>query len=91
MSHQAAFNLIKTTIACDVVLAYPNFRMKSEIYTDASIRKLCAVIVQKSRPIAFFSRKLTGVQQEYYVTELKTPVDGRDIERVKGNDMGPKD
>jgi hypothetical protein len=34
--HQQAFDLIKTTIAHDVVLAYPDCSEKLEIYADAS-------------------------------------------------------
>ena len=52
-SHQQAFDSIKTMIARDVVLAYPNFSEVFEIYTDASSRQLGAVITQRGRPIAF--------------------------------------
>ena len=34
--HQQAFDLVKTTIARDVVLAYPDYSEKFEIYADAS-------------------------------------------------------
>ncbi len=34
--HQAAFDNVKATIAKEVVLAYPDFLMTFEIYTDAS-------------------------------------------------------
>jgi hypothetical protein len=71
VSHQQAFDSLKTTIARDVVLAYPDFNEVFEIYTDASTRQLGAVIVQNNRPIAFFSRKLTETQQKYSVTELE--------------------
>jgi len=70
-SHQQAFDSIKTMIARDVVLAYPDFSEVFEIYTDASSRQLGAVITQKERPIAFFSRKLSTAQQKYSVTELE--------------------
>jgi hypothetical protein len=67
--HQKAFEAAKTTIARDVVLAYPDFNDVFEVYTDASSRQLGAVITQKNRPIAFFSRKLSEAQQRYSVTE----------------------
>ncbi len=42
-----------------------------EIYTDASSMQLGAMITQDNRPIAFFSRKLSKVQQKYSVTEIE--------------------
>ena len=53
LSHQAAFDSIKTIIARDVALAYPNFEEEFEIYIDASTRQLGAVIVQRNRPMRF--------------------------------------
>jgi len=70
-SHQKAFEAIKTTIARDVVLAYLDYSHVFEIYTDASSRQLGAVITQRERPIAFFSKKLSTAQQKYSVTELE--------------------
>jgi len=69
--HQQAFNAVKTYIARDVILAYPDFSKTFDIYTDSSLRQLGAVIVQNNRPIAFFSRKLTGTQTKYSITELE--------------------
>ena len=34
-------------------------------------RQLVAVITQKGRPLAFFSRKLSAAQEKYTVTELE--------------------
>jgi hypothetical protein len=42
-----------------------------EIYTDASSMQLGAVIMQDNRPIAFFSRKLSVMQQKFIVTEIE--------------------
>ena len=69
--HQTAFESVKTMIARDIVLAYPDFSKKFVIYTDASKRQLGAVITQDNRPIAFFSRKLNSAQQKYSITELE--------------------
>ena len=69
--HQRAFDLVKATIVKDVVLAYPDFNKVFEIYTDASSTQLGAVITQKNRPIAFFSRKLSVAQRKYSVTKIK--------------------
>ena len=41
--HQKAFNDIKTNIARDVALAYPDYSKEFEIYTDASSRQMGAV------------------------------------------------
>jgi hypothetical protein len=62
---------VKTTIAKEVVLAYPDFMKPFDIYTDASTKQLGSVITQDNKPIAFFSRKLSGAQSKYTVTELK--------------------
>jgi hypothetical protein len=62
--HQIAFDNVKTTIAKEVVLAYPDFTKPFEIYTNASTKQLGAVITQENRPIAFFSWKLSGVQSK---------------------------
>jgi hypothetical protein len=62
---------VKTTIAKEVVLAYPDCTKFFDIYTDASTKQLGSVITQDNRPIAFFSRKLSGTQSKYIVTELE--------------------
>jgi len=70
--HQIAFDNVKTTIAKEVVLAYPDFTKSfADSYTDASIKQLGAVITRDNRTIAFFSRKLSGVQSKYTVTKLE--------------------
>jgi hypothetical protein len=50
--HQIAFDNVKSAIAKEVVLAYPDFTKPFEIYTDASTKQLGAVITQDNRPIA---------------------------------------
>ncbi len=54
---------MKATIARDVVWAYPDYSKEFEIYTDASSKQLGALITQGNKTIAFFSRKLTEMQQ----------------------------
>ncbi len=68
---QQAFDNIKATIAKEVVLAYPDFTKPLEIYIYASTMLLGAVITQGTRPIAFFSRKLSEAQAKYSVIEIK--------------------
>jgi hypothetical protein len=60
--HQQAFNNVKTAIAKETVLAYPDFSKPFEIFLDASSTQLGAVIIQDNRPIAFISRKLSKTQ-----------------------------
>jgi hypothetical protein len=69
--HQIAFDNAKTTIAKEVVLAYPDFMKPFEIYTNAPTKQLGAVVTQENRPIVFFSRKLSGAQSKYTVTKLE--------------------
>ncbi len=68
-THQQAFDNVKAAIAKETALAYPDFLKPFEIYTDTSSTWLGAVITQDNRPIAFFSRKLSKMQQKYSVME----------------------
>ena len=86
--HQKAFESIKTMIARDVVLAYPDFSKKFVIYTDASKRQLGAVITQDNRPIAFFSRKLNSAQTKYSITELELLSIVETLKEFKGMLLG---
>ena len=56
-------------IGCGVLLGYPDFNAPFEIHTDASKFQLGAVISQKGKPIAFYSRKINSAQQNYTTTE----------------------
>ena len=60
-----AFNCVKTTIAEQVLLTFPDPNVDYDIETDASDKQLGAVIKQKGKTIAFFSRKLTTAQLKY--------------------------
>jgi hypothetical protein len=68
--HQQAFDAIKNSLA-HVVLAYPDFSVPFEIYTNASKYQIESVITQKDKPLAFYSRKRTDPQTRYTVTELE--------------------
>ena len=67
--HQNAFDAMKKIVAREVLLSYPNFNEPFEIHTDASATQLGAVISQKNKPIAFYSRKLNPAQTRYTTTE----------------------
>ena len=73
------FDNIKATIACDVTLAYPDYSQGFEVYIDSSKLQLGAVITQNNMQLAFFSRKLSPMQQKYSMIEQehckpKTPL-----------------
>ena len=53
----------------DTLLTYPYFNEAFKIHTDISTFQLGVVIIQKVKPITFYSRKLTDTQQLYKVTE----------------------
>jgi RNase H-like domain found in reverse transcriptase len=61
--------MAKKIIAREVMLAYPDFNEPFEIHMDASHYQLGAVISQKGKPIAFYSRKLNPAQTRYTTTE----------------------
>ena len=54
-THQIAFDDIKTMVARDIVLAYPDFSQIFQLYTDASSKQLGAEITQNNRHIAFYA------------------------------------
>jgi hypothetical protein len=64
-------HLTKAAIEKEVVLAYPNFLKPFEVYIDTSSTQLGAMIAQDNRSIAFFSRKLSKMQQKYSVREIE--------------------
>ena len=82
--HQIAFDNVKSTIAKEVVLAYPDFLKPFDFYTDASTKQLGVVITQDNRPIAFFSRKLSGAQSKYTVTKLELLAIVETLKEFKG-------
>ena len=66
---QYAFDEIKRIVAHNNVFPHRYFNATFKIDTNASAFQLGAVISQKIKPIAFYSRKLTGTQQRYTVSE----------------------
>jgi hypothetical protein len=82
--HQQAFNNIKAAIAKETVLAYPDFSKPFETFTDSSSMQLGAVITQDNRPIVFFSRKLSKMQQKYSVTEIELLAIVETLKEFKG-------
>ena len=64
---QDPFNVIKPIVACKILFTYPDFNETFKIHTNASTFELGAVISQKYKPIALYSRKPTDDQQRYTV------------------------
>ncbi len=82
--HQQAFDNLKAAIAKDTVLAYPEFLKPFEIYMDTTSTQLGAMITQDNRLIAFFSRKLSKMQQKYSVTEIELLAIVKTLKEFKG-------
>ena len=60
---------MKTIVSKETLLSYPDFSLPFDVYTDASHTQLGAVICEKDKPIAFYSRKLNPAQTRYTTTE----------------------
>ena len=67
--HQKCFDANKCVIRREVLLGYPDFNAPFEIHTHASKFQIGAVISQKGKIIAFYSRKMNSAQQNYTTTE----------------------
>jgi hypothetical protein len=66
---QKAFDEIKQKVSQETLLAFPDFEKEFHVYTDASNKRLGAVIMQEGKPLAFYSRKLNSAQTRYITGE----------------------
>ena len=66
---EEAFHATKKMVQTETLLTYPDWTIPFTIHTDASDYQLGAVISQRNKPIAFFSRKLSKAQCNYTTTE----------------------
>ncbi len=64
-----AFKIMKTILAADVVMAYPNHNLPFHIYTNASDFQIGAAVIQQKCHAAYWSRMQTGIQQNYNTME----------------------
>ena len=53
----------------EALLSYPDFTDEFHVYADASNYQLGGVIMQKGRPLAFYTRKLNKAQSKYTTGE----------------------
>ena len=67
---EIAFNKLKELCSKTPVLAYPDYKQKFKLYTDASENGLGAVLTQikddnSERPVAYASRTLSKSERNY--------------------------
>ncbi|KAI5153782.1 hypothetical protein ENBRE01_3250 [Enteropsectra breve] len=68
-SHSNIVRSILKEIKNRTVLSIPDFSKEFQLYTDASDKAIGGVLVQNDRTIGYFSKKLSGSQCNYTVTE----------------------
>ena len=69
-THDAGFlKEMKAIITADAMNAFPDYSIPFHIHTNASDFQLGAAIIQRRKPIAYYSKKLTAAQCNYTTTE----------------------
>ena len=60
---------MKAIIVADAINAFPDYSIPLHVYIDASDLQLGAAIIQRAKPISYYSKKLTPSQQNHTTTE----------------------
>ncbi len=60
---------MKTILAADVLMAYPNHNILFHTCMDVSDYQIGTIIIHQQCPIAYWSCKLTETQQNYHTVE----------------------
>ena len=63
---------MKQEILSAPVLAYYNPEKQTMLQTDASIKGLCASLLQEEKPVYFTSKALTEAQKGYVAIEIES-------------------
>ncbi len=67
--YESSFQQIKTLVAEDVLIRFPDHSKEFHIYTDASKYQIGATIKQDNKPIAYFSKKMNPAKRRYSTIE----------------------
>ncbi|GFS31675.1 retrovirus-related Pol polyprotein from transposon gypsy [Trichonephila inaurata madagascariensis] len=68
-SKEKAFDTVNAAITKAPVLKLPDFQKPFELFTDASLIGVGAVLKQEQRPVVFASRTLSNAERNYMVAE----------------------
>lgn len=66
---QKAFDMMKSILASDVLMVYPNINIPFQISTDASYYQIGVVIMQQGKPVVYWSKMLNTAQKNYSIME----------------------
>ena len=66
---QVAFEEMKRAVSHETLLTFPDFNEEFHVHTDASDYQLGAVIMQKGKLLAFYSRTLNAAKKSYTTGE----------------------